>query len=157
VAFPNDGPSFGGLAVRASWRPRARLELGAATAALGSARASNGAVDATASIVPVRVTARRPFALGRTQILVGPCVEATVINVTASSATIPVRSVRNVMFGVGAEAEGRVSILGAAWLFARAAAIGVLNGERYDVQGAPLFDTSRLQLSVTLGAGVGLP
>ena len=51
------------------------------------------------------------------------------------------------MIGLGAEAEARVAVLASAWLFARAAALGVLNGERYDVAGAPLFDTSRLQLS----------
>jgi len=62
-----------------------------------------------------------------------------------------------VMVGVGAEVEGRVAILTSAWLFARAAALGVLNGERYDVAGTPLFDTSRFQMSGTLGAGIGLP
>jgi hypothetical protein len=82
VAFPGDGPSFTGLAVRAAWRPRAHLELALGTAALGSAGASNGT---------------------------------------------------------------------------RGAALGVLNGERYDAAGAPLFDTSRLQLSGTLGVGLGLP
>ena len=39
----------------------------------------------------------------------------------------------------------------------RAAAIGVLNGERYAIGGVPVFDTSRLALSATIGAGVGLP
>ena len=87
----------------------------------------------------------------------GPCAEATYIRVAASSATMPVRSTRNVMIGLGAEAEARIAVLGSAWLFARAAALGVLNGERYDVAGSPLFDTSRLQLSGTVGAGVGLP
>ena len=159
VSFPIDGPSFGGLAVRASWRARPALELGAGTAALGSASASNGTVEATATIVPVQITARRLFAVGRAQLFVGPRVDATYVSIVASSAsaTTPVRSqVRNLMFGAGAEAEARLVVLGSAWLFARAAVIGVLNGERYDVLGAPLFDTSRLQLSGTVGAGVGL-
>jgi hypothetical protein len=156
VSFPIDGPSFGGLAVRASWRVRPTLELGAGTAALGSASASNGTVEATATIVPVQITARRLFSVGRAQLFVGPRVDVTYVRIVASSTT-PVRSqVRNVMLGAGAEAEARLVVLGSAWLFARAAAIGVLNGERYDVQGAPLFDTSRLQLSATVGAGVGL-
>ena len=157
VSFPVDGPLFGGLAVRASWRVRPALELGAGTAALGSAGASAGTVEATATIVPVHVTARRAFAAGRAQLFVGPCLDATYIKVATSSATTPVRSARNLMLGVGAEMEGRVVVLGSAWLFARAAVIGVLNGESYGVQGAPLFDTSRLQLSGTVGAGVGLP
>ena len=61
------------------------------------------------------------------------------------------------MIGLGAEAEARIAVLGSAWLFARAAALGVLNGESYEVAGSPLFDTSRLQLSGTVGVGVGLP
>jgi hypothetical protein len=157
VSFPNDGPLFGGLAVRASWRAHPRLELGLGTAALASAGASNGTVDATITIVPVHVTARRPFGRGRALLLVGPCLDANYIKVSPSSATTPVRSTRNLMFGIGAEAEGRVVVLGSAWLFARAAAIGVLNGARYDVSGSPLVDTSRLELSGAIGAGVGLP
>jgi hypothetical protein len=115
------------------------------------------AVAATASNVPLRATASRAFGGGRTRILVGPCIDATFIRVTATSATIPLRSTRNLMVGLGAEAEARVAILTSAWLFARAAALGVVNGERYDVTGSPLFDTSRLQLSGSVGAGVGLP
>jgi hypothetical protein len=156
VTFPGGGPSFSGLAVRGAWRPRAHLELGLATAALGSATASSGIVDATASIIPLHATARRPFGAGRTQLLVGPCIDTTYLRVSATSATTPVRSTRNVMVALGAEAEARVAILTSAWVFARAAALGVLNGERYDAAGAPLFDTSRLQLSGTVGAGLGL-
>jgi hypothetical protein len=61
------------------------------------------------------------------------------------------------MVGLGGEVEGRVAILTSAWLFARAAVLGVFNGERYDVAGTPLFDTSHLQVSGTVGAGIGLP
>jgi len=157
VAFPADGPSFGGLAVRAAWRPRPALELGLATAALASATASSGTVDATATIVPLRLAARRPFGSGRTQLVVGPCLEATYIRIAAASTIMTVRSTRNVMIGAGAETEGRVAILTSAWLFARAAALGIVNGERYDAGGSPLFDTSRLQLSATVGVGLGLP
>jgi hypothetical protein len=156
VSFPDGGPLFGGLAVRGAWRPRPSVELALGTAALGSASASNGTVAATATIIPVHATVRRAFGVGRGQLLVGPCVDASFIKVSASSATTPVRAARNVMVGLGAEIEGRVAILTSAWLFARAAALGVLNGERYDVAGTPLFDTSRFQMSGTLGAGIGL-
>jgi hypothetical protein len=105
----------------------------------------------------VSAAARRPFDVGRAQVLVGPCVDVTYVAISATSATIPVRSTRNVMVALGGDADARIVLLGSAWLFARAAALGVLNGERYDVAGAPLFDTSRLELSGTLGAGVGLP
>ena len=112
VSFPNDGPLFGGLAVRASWRPRPRAELALGTAALGSDSASTGMVDATATIVPVRASARIPFAVGRGEILLGPCAEATYIRVAASSATTLVRSTRNLMIGLGVEAEVRIAVLG---------------------------------------------
>jgi len=157
VSFPAGGPLFDGLAVRASWRVRPTVELGAGIAALGTASASNGTVEATATIVPLHLSARRAFSAGRTQLLVGPCAAATYIKIAASSGTTPVRSARNLMLGLGADGEGRLVILGAAWLFARAAAVVVLNGESYDVAGAPVFDTSRVQLSATVGAGVGLP
>ena len=158
VSFPIDnGPLLGGLAVRASWRPRQRLELAVGTAALASTTASNGAVDATATVIPIRACVRIPFAVGRSEILVGPCADASFVHVAASSMTMPVRSTRNVLMGVGAEGEARLIVLGSAWLFARAAAIGVFNGERYEAGGTPLFDTSRLQISASLGAGIGLP
>jgi len=158
VSFPIDnGPLLGGLAVRASWRPRQRVELAVGTAALASTSASNGAVDATASVIPIRACVRIPFAVGRSEILVGPCADASFVQVAASSMTMPVRSTRNVLLGLGAEAEARLIVLGSAWLFARAAAVGVFNGERYEAAGTPLFDTSRLQISASLGAGIGLP
>jgi hypothetical protein len=157
VSFPDGGPSFGGLAVRGAWRPRHNLELALGTAALGSASASNGTVAASATIVPVHATVRRSFSARRAQVLVGPCVDATYVKVSASSTTTPVRAARNVMVGLGGEVEGRVAILTSAWLFARAAVLGVFNGERYDVAGTPLFDTSHLQVSGTVGAGIGLP
>ena len=40
---------------------------------------------------------------------------------------------------------------------ARYAALGVLNGERYAATGAPLIDTSRFELTATMGLGLGIP
>ena len=96
-------------------------------------------------------------AWGTTELLLGPCAEADVIRLSATSATTPVRSTRDVTFALGGEAEVRVAILTSGWVFARGTALGMLNGARYDVGGAPLLDTSRLQLAATLGVGVGLP
>jgi hypothetical protein len=158
VAFPSDdGARFDGLTARASWRAWRRLELTLGTAVLGSARASNGGVEVEASVVPVHAAARIGRAWGAAELLAGPCVEADFIHVSATSATTPVRSTRDVTLGLGAEAEARVAILTSGWLFARATALGVMNGARYDVGGAPLLDTSRLQLAATIGVGVGLP
>ncbi|HMF43523.1 MAG TPA: hypothetical protein VKQ32_22775, partial [Polyangia bacterium] len=85
--------------------------------------------------------------------------DATYIGVSTASPsmTTSVRSVRDVMIGLGGEGEARVAIVASAWLFARFAALGVLNGSRYDVAGAPVLDTSRLEVSGSIGAGVGLP
>jgi len=158
VSFPDGGPLFGGLAVRASWRPRPSLELAIGTAALASATASNGPIEATATIIPIHVTARRPFQVGRAQFLVGPCADATVVRVSAAGTTpTTLRSARDLLIVLGGEAEARVTIVSSAWLFARAAALGVLNGTRYDVAGVPVIDTSRLEIAGSLGAGVGLP
>ena len=80
------------------------------------------------------------------------------MRVATASATTPVRSTRNIMVGAGVEGEVRLAVLGGVWLFARAAALGVLNGEHLRRRRLRrVFDTSRLQLSGTIGAGVGLP
>jgi hypothetical protein len=157
VSFPIDGPRFEGAAFRAWWLATPGFELGLGAAALSSVTASSAGVDARAKLFPVRAGGRLRFERGRADLLVGPCAEMAWFWVQASSASIPVRSTRNVMFSLGAEAEARVGILTSTWLFARATALGVLNGERYDVAGTPLYDTSRLQLGVTLGLGIGLP
>ncbi len=106
VSFPNDGLLFGGLAVRASWRPRQRLELALGTAALSSASASSGIVDATASVIPLRACVRIPFAIGGSEILLGPCVDASYMRVSAASTTTSVRSTANVMVGAGRRGRG---------------------------------------------------
>lgn len=155
VSFPLDGPLFAGLAVRATWRPAPRLELALATAALRPEEAARGAVAATATLIPVHVTAKIPVEIGRAEVLIGPCLEADYLGVAADSATLSVRSTRNIMFGAGGEAEARLAIVGGVWLFARAAAVGILNGQSYTVDGWPIIDTSRLQLSGTAGAGLG--
>jgi len=158
VAFPvEDGARFDGLSVRGSWRAWRWLELTLGTAALGSARASKAGVDVEASVVPIHVAARMRQAWGIAELLLGPCAEADFVRLSATSTTTPVRSTRDVTWALGGEAEARVAILTSGWVFARGTALGVLNGARYDVGGAPILDTSRLQLALTLGIGVGLP
>jgi hypothetical protein len=157
VSFPIDGPLFEGVAVRGAWLPAARYELALGTAALSSVTATTASVDVRATTVPIRASGRLRFDRGRAELFVGPCVEIAWFRVQPSSASIPVRPTSNVMVSAGAEVEGRVGILTSAWLFARATALGVLNGERYGVAGSPVFDTSRLQVGVVVGLGVGLP
>ena len=61
------------------------------------------------------------------------------------------------MVALGGEADGRLALAGPLWLFARAAALGVLNGERYDAAGTPLIDTSRFELTGTVWLGLAIP
>lgn len=157
LSFPIDGASFWGLAFRAWWLPVPRLELAVGTAALTSIAASSGGVDARVTDIPLRASARIRIARSRTELLIGPCAEVGFLAVETSSVATPVRSTRNVMISAGIEAEGRVAFLTSFWGFARAAAFGVFNGERYAVAGSPLVDTSRLQVSGAVGLGIGLP
>jgi len=159
LAFPWDGPSFVGLAVQASWRPRPALALSLATAALASEEASNGTVSATATLIPLRFGVKRAvdFAGGRGELAFGPSVELAYLRVATDSTSTLVRSTRALMASLGAEAEGRFAMLAGAWLFARAAALGVLNGARYGAAGTTLFDTAYLETTAVVGVGVGLP
>jgi len=159
VAFPWDGPSFLGLGAQASWRPKPRLVLSLATAALASEEATTGAVSATATLIPVRLGVKRAvaFAGERGELAFGPCVELAYLRVATDSTTTLVRSTRALMASVGVEVEGHFALLAGAWLFARAAALGVLNGARYGAAGTTLFDTAYLETSAVVGVGVGLP
>jgi len=157
VSFPIGGPVLEGLDLRARWMPSPRLALALGTALLGSASASSGDVDAVATILPIRATAMLQLAAGRAALFAGPAAELSLLRVTASSATTPVRSVRHAMVALGGEADGRLALAGPLWLVARVAALGVLNGERYDAAGAPLIDTSRFELTGTVGLALAFP
>jgi hypothetical protein len=158
VDYPSaQGPRFDGLAVRGSWRPRAWLEIDAGTAALGAARATRNDVAVEASLLPLRAAARARLAWGRAELLGGPCLQVQVVHVTATSAATSVRSTRDVTLALGAEAEARLVIAASGWLYARFAALGVVDGARYDVGGEPVLDASGLLLAATVGVGIGLP
>lgn len=157
VSFPIAGPLLDGLDVRARWLPSARVAVTVGTALLGSASASKGGVDAVATLVPVRASAMLRLAAGRAALYAGPSAELSYLRIAASSDTTPVRSVHHVMVALGGEAEARLVLASPLWLFARAGAFGVLNGERYDAAGVPLIDTSRFELAGTIGLALAVP
>ena len=95
-------------------------------------------------MVPITVAARLRRATRHFELLVGPSAQAALVRAEASSATTPVHSTRSLMLALGAEGEARVTIVAPAWLYLRASALGVLDGERYDVSGVPLLEPSRL-------------
>jgi hypothetical protein len=156
VSFPIGGASFDGIAVIATHQPRPWLDLALGGAALGAAHASGGgAVDVAVSLVPITVAARLRRATRSFELLVGPSAQAALVRAAASSATTPVHSTSSLMLALGGEIEARVMIVAPAWLYLRASALGVLDGERYDVSGMPLVDVSRLQLAGGLGLALG--
>jgi len=157
VSFPIAGPLLQGLDVRARWLPSPRLAVTLGAALLGPTSASNGDVDATAHIVPFRATAMARLTRGRAALFAGPAAELSLLRVAATSATTPVRSVHHAMLALGAEADGRLALAGPLWLFARAATLGILNGQRYQAAGSPLIDTSRFELTGTVGVAAAIP
>lgn len=157
VSFPIAGPVLDGLDVRAWWLPSPRIALALGAALLASTSASNGDVDAVATMLPIRAAAMFRLARGRAALFAGPTAELSLVRVAASSTTTPVRSVRHVMIAVGAEVDARLALAGPLWLFTRAAALGVLNGEHYDAAGVPLIDTSRFELTGTVGLALAIP
>jgi hypothetical protein len=144
-----------GVEVNGIVLPRPWLELTLGSAALGSVHAAGGGVDAVMSVIPVSAAALLRLTNRRTELLFGPSAELAFASVSPTS-TLPVHSTHDVIIGLGAEAEGRLLAWETTWLFARVSALGVLLGERYDVSGAPILDTSRFQLSAVAGIGVAL-
>jgi hypothetical protein len=144
-----------GLAISATYSLPRRLDLTLGTAVLGSTHVSSGGVDAVASVVPAFAGVRARWRKTRVELLAGPVVEVAVTSVTAFSTLVPAVPVhRDILVALGADGELRLKIEGPAWGYLRVSALGVLAGPRYEIEGVPVLDTSRLQLA--LGAGLGL-
>ena len=156
VSFPVGGLVFQGVAVNGVVLPRPWLELTLGSAALGSVHAAGGGVDAVMSIIPVSAAALLRLTNRRAELLFGPSAELAFASVSATSSAMLPHSTHDVIVGVGGEAEGRLRAWETTWLFARVSALGVLLGERYDVSGVPILDSSRFQLSAVAGIGVAL-
>jgi len=157
VAFPIAGPLLEGVEGRGRWLPSERTALTIGAALLGSASASSGGVSAVATMVPLRATAALRLGTGRAALFAGPCAELSFLRIAATSADTPVRSVRHLTVALGAEADARLALTGPLSLFARVAALGVLNGESYEAAGVPLIDTSRFELGATAGVAAAIP
>ena len=156
VSFPVGGLVLQGVEVNGVVLPRPWLELTLGTAALGSVSAAGGGVDAVMSIIPVTAAALVRVARQRMELLFGPSAELAFASVSSKSALPVLPSTHDVIVGVGGEAEGRLRAWETTWIFARVSALGVLLGERYDVSGTPILDTSRFELSAVTGIGVAL-
>ena len=151
------GALLQGLSAVASWRVGHRFDLALGTAALSTVRISRDGVDAVAEIVPLFVAARARWRWQRVELLAGPAGEAALASVTTVSATLPVRSPRNLLFALGIEGELRVAVGGPFELFARGDVFAVLDAPSYDVSGMSILDTSRLHLAASTGLGIVFP
>ena len=157
VSFPVGGLVLQGVEVNGVVLPRPWLALTLGSAALGSAHAAGSGVVADLSVIPVSAAALFRLTNGRAELLFGPSAELAFASVSPTSTpALPVHSTHDVIIGLGGEAEGRLRAWETTWLFARVSALGVLLGERYDVSGVPILDTSRFQLSAVAGIGVAL-
>jgi hypothetical protein len=146
-----------GAALTATYSLRTRLDLFLGTALLASTHLSSGGVDAVASLLPVLFGVRARWTKRRVELAVGPVAEVGVTSVTAISSAVPVRSSRDILLALGGEGELRLRITGPAWGYLRAGALGVLDGPRYAIEGVPVLDTSRLQMSLSAGVGLRFP
>jgi hypothetical protein len=156
VSFPVGGLVLQGVEVNGVVLRRRWLELTLGTAALGSVHAAGGGVDAVMSIIPVSAAALVRVARQRMELLFGPSAELAFASVSSISALPVLPSTRDLIVGLGGEAEARLRAWETTWIFARVSALGVLLGERYDVSGTPILDASRFQLSAVAGIGVAL-
>ena len=153
VSFPLGGLFLQGLSVTGVFAAKPWLELSLGAAGLGATKLQEGEV---ASIVPLVGAARLRLARRRFELLAGPSVEIALARVAASSPTASVRSSRDMIVALGGEAEGRVRIGAAVWLYLRPSLLGVLLGPRYTVQGRPILDASRLEITVAAGIAIGM-
>ena len=157
-AFPLGGLQLQGLSLMAAFAARPWLEVALGGAVLDSLRAEGSGVVAVARVVPLGASARVRWAGARVEGLAGPAAGLAYVGVTPSSPSANVVTQRHLVPALGVELEGRLRVRAStpAWIYARAAGLGVLLGERYTAAGQVLADTSRFQASLSLGLGLGL-
>jgi len=157
-AFPLGNVQLQGVSLAAAFAPRPWLELALGGAVLDSVRAEGSGVVAVGTVVPLAASARLRLAGARAEGLAGPTAGLAYVGMSPSSPSANVVSQRHLVPALGVELEGRLRVRAstAAWIYARAAGLGVLLGERYTAAGQVLVDTSRFQTSLSIGLGVGL-
>ena len=157
LSLTASGVVLQGLGLSVTYSLPRRLDISVGTGVLSAAHVSSGAVDAVASLIPVTAGVRARWRKGRLEVAAGPVAELGVTSVTGISASVPVRSSRDILLALGADAQMSLAISGPAWGYVRAGAYGVLEGPRYDVEGVPVLDTSRLQIALGAGLALRLP
>lgn len=156
VGFPKGGLTQQGLGVSLARRFGERLELAAGAQALSAIQAQAGAVNASVSRLPLSLAARLVARGGRWEATAGIVAEAALVSIDTASPTLTVRSGWSVAPAMGAQAGGRVRLGDRTWLSVRAAALGVIVGQRFTAQGQPLLSLSGLEAAVEAGVGMAL-
>jgi hypothetical protein len=133
-----------------------RLEFGLGIAALEPLTATQADVTAVIHTVPIFLAAGWHFRGRRVDGSLDALGELLVVVVDPRSAAGPVRSIRSVEPALGAEATIRVLLGSIVRLYVRPSLLGILAGDRYVANGAPLVDLSRLQVGVEAGLTVAL-
>ncbi|MCU1280964.1 MAG: hypothetical protein JWM53_4510, partial [bacterium] len=156
VSFPLDGTVEHGVAIDVRAALGRLFELGVGADIVAPARVSRQDVTAVLFAVPIAARGGVHGTRGRWQGSVAAIAELLIVSLDASSASAAVRSDRTVAPGFGAELTGRARLAPAVSLFARASVLGLVDGPRYTVRGAPVFDVSRLQVGASAGLAVAL-
>jgi hypothetical protein len=156
LSFPGGGLLLQGLALDGGVAPWRWLDLRLGTALYATARDTTGGVDTELRVVPAFLAARVRAQRGAISSYLGPSATLAYVHASPVSTTVGVRPSTAALVALGAEAEGRWAVARGAWIYARLAGAAVLSGQRYQVAGAPVFDTSRPELAGTAGLGIGL-
>ena len=156
VSFPLGGLTLQGVGVAASLAVQPWLELGLGGAALGSVRSMAREVVVDAAVVPLMAVARFHRSFSRYDLLAGPLLEVAIASVATTSGGTAGHASRDLVFAMGGEVEGRLRVGSAVWLYLRPSALGIISGPYYVVEGRTVADTSRLQLGLAAGIGVGM-
>ncbi|MDB4967826.1 MAG: hypothetical protein JWN44_3515 [Myxococcales bacterium] len=156
VSFPLDGIVEHGVAIDARVALGRLFEVALGAEIVAPAHASRQEVAGVLFAVPITARGGVHGSRGRWQGAVAAVAELLIVSLEASSASAVVRSDRTVAPGFGAELTGQVRLVSALSLFVRGSAIGLVDGPRYLVRSAPIFDVSRLQVGASAGLAVAL-
>ncbi|HEY2744259.1 MAG TPA: hypothetical protein VGL86_06540 [Polyangia bacterium] len=153
--FPLSGAVQSGVVVAARYERRL-LAVGLSIDALAPLTAQKAEVSAVVHTVPIVASAGVVFRGRHVDAGVDGAAELVVVLVDPTDSAGQVRAERTVEPALGLRAAAAVHLGAIVRLYLRASLFGVLTGERYLVDGAPLVDLSRLQAGGEAGLTVAL-
>jgi hypothetical protein len=162
ASFPRGGLVQQGVSLSAAYRFSplrvspisglgARIEVGLEVAALGAWRGTSGDVAVSADDLPIGISAGLRWSGRRVEALLGVTGRLVFFSISSDGPGAARNASREVVPGLGAMGEARWRLGPDVGLYARAALVGVLVGDRYLVKGVEVIDTSGLQLQASAG------